>query len=57
MKVAESGLQHASTILALRQAGYQGFLMGEAFMKTPDPAAALVALVGELMTPAGQFAG
>jgi indole-3-glycerol phosphate synthase len=51
VKVAESGLQHASTILELRQTGYQGFLIGETFMKTPDPAAALAALVSELTTP------
>jgi indole-3-glycerol phosphate synthase len=51
VKVAESGLQHASTILELRQAGYQGFLIGETFMKTSDPAAALKGLVGELTTP------
>jgi len=48
VKVAESGLQHASTILGLRQAGYWGFLIGETFMKTTDPAAALAGLVGEL---------
>jgi indole-3-glycerol phosphate synthase len=48
VKVAESGLQHASTIAALRQAGYQGFLIGETFMKTTDPAAALAGLVAEL---------
>ncbi|RZK36823.1 MAG: indole-3-glycerol-phosphate synthase, partial [Hymenobacter sp.] len=57
VKVAESGLQHARTIQELRQAGYQGFLIGETFMRTPDPAAALLTLVGELSTPAGQFAG
>ena len=51
VKVAESGLQHASTIQELRRAGYQGFLMGEAFMKTTDPAAALAGLVAELTTP------
>jgi indole-3-glycerol phosphate synthase len=51
VKVAESGLQHASTILELRQAGYQGFLIGETFMKTSNPAAALKELVGELTTP------
>ena len=51
VKVAESGLQHASTIRGLRQAGYQGFLIGETFMKTPDPAAALAGLVAELTAP------
>ncbi|MGI4759238.1 MAG: indole-3-glycerol phosphate synthase TrpC [Janthinobacterium lividum] len=51
VKVAESGLQHASTIAALRRAGYQGFLIGETFMKTPDPAAALASLVAELSAP------
>ncbi|MGI4736567.1 MAG: indole-3-glycerol phosphate synthase TrpC [Janthinobacterium lividum] len=48
VRVAESGLQHANTILELRQAGYQGFLIGETFMKTTDPAAALSSLVAEL---------
>ncbi|MGI4832871.1 MAG: indole-3-glycerol phosphate synthase TrpC [Janthinobacterium lividum] len=48
VKVAESGLQHARTIRQLRAAGYQGFLMGETFMKTSDPAAALGQLVREL---------
>ena len=51
VKVAESGLQHARTIRELRRAGYQGFLIGETFMKTPDPAAALAALLAELPTP------
>lgn len=51
VKVAESGLQHAGTIRGLRQAGYQGFLIGETFMKTPDPAAALAGLVAELTAP------
>ena len=51
VKVAESGLQHASTILALRETGYQGFLIGETFMKTAGPAAALAGLVAELSGP------
>jgi indole-3-glycerol phosphate synthase len=51
VKVAESGLQHASTIVALRQTGYRGFLIGETFMKTTDPAVALASLVAELSAP------
>ena len=51
VRVAESGLHHASTVRALRRAGYQGFLIGEMFMKTPDPAAALAGLVAELSAP------
>ena len=41
VKISESGLQDAETILNLFQHGYQGFLIGETFMKTSDPAAAL----------------
>ena len=41
VKVSESGLKDPETILTLFQHGYQGFLIGEAFMKTSDPAAAL----------------
>ena len=41
VKISESGLKDAETILDLYRQGYQGFLIGESFMKTSDPAAAL----------------
>lgn len=40
-RVSESGLSDAQTLHLLRAAGYHGFLMGERFMKEPDPAGAL----------------
>ena len=41
IKVSESGLSKPETIVSLRKAGFKGFLMGEAFMKTEKPAEAL----------------
>lgn len=40
-RVSESGLKDAATLQALRLAGYQGFLMGERFMREDEPAEAL----------------
>jgi indole-3-glycerol phosphate synthase len=41
LKISESGINSPSDVLALRAMGYQGFLMGEVFMKhsRPDMAA------------------
>ncbi len=36
-KVAESGLHDVRDVITLMKAGYQGFLIGECFMKTEDP--------------------
>ena len=46
-KITESGLHDAQTMQTLFRAGFDGFLIGEAFMKTTDPVAALATLVGQ----------
>lgn len=37
IKIAESGIDNIDTIKQLREAGFEGFLMGEYFMKQPKP--------------------
>ncbi|MEI7736446.1 MAG: indole-3-glycerol phosphate synthase TrpC, partial [Ferruginibacter sp.] len=37
LKIAESGIHSVATLKALKQGGFQGFLMGEYFMSTTDP--------------------
>src|SRR5574344_3144945 len=49
--VSESGLGEASTLKAVRAVGYLSFLMGEAFMKTGQPGAALRSLINDLTDP------
>jgi indole-3-glycerol phosphate synthase len=45
VKVAESGIRTAEDITRLRSVGYDAFLVGEALMRQPDPAAALALLL------------
>jgi indole-3-glycerol phosphate synthase len=40
-KISESGIKDAETVSTLRLIGYNGFLIGENFMKKNDPGKAL----------------
>ena len=50
--VAESGIKTSDDLRALREAGYDGFLVGESLVTRSDPGAALTALLsGAAATP------
>ncbi|MBV8252853.1 MAG: indole-3-glycerol phosphate synthase TrpC [Chitinophaga sp.] len=48
VKVAESGINDPANIITLKQAGFEGFLIGEYFMRQEDPARAFENFVQEL---------
>ena len=48
VKISESGLNDFAIIKKLQQAGFDGFLMGEAFMKTVSPKKSLATLLANL---------
>ncbi len=48
LKVAESGISSVENIKLFRQNGFSGFLMGENFMKEPNPGLAFAAFANEL---------
>jgi indole-3-glycerol phosphate synthase len=48
LKVAESGISSVENIKLFRQNGFSGFLIGENFMKTPNPGLAFAAFANEL---------
>jgi indole-3-glycerol phosphate synthase len=48
IRISESGISNVNSILTLRQAGFKGFLIGENFMKEPDPAIAFADFVNHL---------
>lgn len=50
--VSESGLRSHSDLIQLRDAGFDAFLIGESLMLSPDPGAALNALLGRAVLPA-----
>lgn len=49
VKISESGISAPETVAELHQAGFRGFLMGENFMKTSDPGAALGRFISALL--------
>ena len=48
VKVSESGISNPDTVRTLRTAGFRGFLIGETFMKTPNPGIALAEFIAQL---------
>ena len=52
LKVAESGISDVANIRYLKQYGFDGFLIGENFMKAADPGAAFKDFVERLTAPA-----
>jgi indole-3-glycerol phosphate synthase len=48
IKIAESGMHAVEDILTFRRYGFQGFLIGELFMKAPDPTIAFATFMQEL---------
>jgi len=48
IKISESGISAPETIKLLKQHGFQGFLIGENFMKTTDPAQACIDFINQL---------
>ena len=49
IRVSESGISDPKTIKALKAVGFQGFLIGENFMKTDDPVQAIDEFVSEML--------
>ncbi|WP_298646640.1 indole-3-glycerol phosphate synthase TrpC [uncultured Proteiniphilum sp.] len=47
--ISESGISDARIVKELREAGYQGFLIGEHFMKSGNPGQSLKEFIGQIM--------
>ena len=48
VKISESGISHTDDIKLLKSHGFQGFLIGENFMKTNNPGESLLEFINEL---------
>jgi indole-3-glycerol phosphate synthase len=49
VKISESGISSALVLKKLRGCGYQGFLIGESFMRTPEPTRAFSVFVENII--------
>jgi indole-3-glycerol phosphate synthase len=48
IRIAESGIRDVETLLYMKAAGFSGFLIGEQFMKAPDPAIEFASFIDQL---------
>ena len=48
VRISESGISDPMTIVDLKKAGFQGFLIGETFMKTAEPGKACMEFIQEI---------
>jgi indole-3-glycerol phosphate synthase len=48
LRIAESGIRDIETLLHMKAAGFDGFLIGERFMRAPDPAIAFASFIDQL---------
>lgn len=48
VKVSESGISNPQTVRELREAGFRGFLIGETFMREPQPGLALKDFIAKI---------
>ncbi|MCB0657190.1 MAG: indole-3-glycerol phosphate synthase TrpC [Saprospiraceae bacterium] len=56
VKISESGISDPQTVGHLRTVGYQGFLIGEQFMKHPEPAKACNRFIQQISGAKNQLA-
>jgi indole-3-glycerol phosphate synthase len=52
IRIAESGISSIENILLFKKAGFKGFLIGETFMKEPDPTIAFADFINQLKAKA-----
>lgn len=53
VRISESGIHQVEDVLTLSDAGYQGFLIGEKFMKDSNPAEACLKFISEIKARKG----